>query len=91
MHKKKSLILILLIVILTVTPLLIVKNSEFGGADGEAETVIEQVNPNYKPWADNLIAPPGGETESMLFALQAAIGALIIGFGFGYFKGKDSK
>ncbi len=29
-----------------------------------------------------------GEIESLLFALQAAIGAGVIGFGLGYLKGK---
>ena len=31
------------------------------------------------------IKNPGGETESLLFCLQGAFGALIIGYGFGYF------
>lgn len=32
----------------------------------------------------SLIELPGGETESLLFCLQTAIGAVVIGFGFGY-------
>ncbi len=91
MARKKSFILLLLVVLITVTPLILVKNSEFGGADGQAEEIITVVNPDYEPWAENPISPPGGETESMLFALQAAFGALIIGYGFGYFKGKAIK
>ncbi len=63
--------------------------SEFGGADGEAGDIIAEINPNYEPWIGNLgFEPPGGETESLLFALQAAIGALVIGYFFGYYKGK---
>ncbi len=91
MARKKSIILLLLVVLITVTPLILVKNSEFGGADGQAEEIITVVNPDYEPWAENPISPPGGETESMLFAIQAAFGALIIGYGFGYFKGKAIK
>lgn len=91
MARKKSIILLLLVVLITVTPLILVENSEFGGADGQAEEIITVVNPDYEPWAENPISPPGGETESMLFALQAAFGALIIGYGFGYFKGKAVK
>lgn len=91
MARKKSIILLLLVVLITVTPLILVKNSEFGGSDGQAEEIITVVNPDYEPWAENPISPPGGETESMLFALQAAFGALIIGYGFGYFKGKAIK
>lgn len=91
MARKKSIILLLLVVLITVTPLILVENSEFGGADGQAEEIITVVNPDYEPWAENTISPPGGETESMLFAIQAAFGALIIGYGFGYFKGKAIK
>ena len=54
---KKNLILLLLVVLISVIPLLIVKNAEFGGADGEAETVISEVNPEYEPWASSLFEP----------------------------------
>lgn len=62
-----------------------------GGADGEAENVIAAINPDYEPWDPGLptFEPPSGEIESLLFALQAAIGALVIGYFFGYYKGKN--
>ncbi|MDK2892439.1 energy-coupling factor ABC transporter substrate-binding protein [Methanohalophilus sp.] len=64
-------------------------DSEFGGADGEAEGVIAEINPSYEPWIGNLgFEPPSGEIESLLFALQAAIGAVVIGYFFGYYRGK---
>lgn len=78
------LVLLLLVVVIAVTPLLLIKDSEFGGADGAAEDAITAINPNYQPWASSLLEPPGGETESLLFCLQAGIGAGIFGFGFGY-------
>ncbi len=56
--------------------------AEFGGADGEAEEVIGEIDPDYEPWFSSFFEP-AGETESMLFALQAAIGALIIGYFLG--------
>ena len=42
-----------------------------------------------EPWAENILEPPGGETESLLFCLQAAFGAGILGLGFGYFIGRS--
>ena len=37
--------------------------------------MITQAHPNYKPWFRSIWQPPGGEIESLLFALQAALGA----------------
>ena len=87
MNKKTIItifILLLVCVGIAVYPLLINENSDFGGADGAAEEAILEIDPDYEPWAESLIELPGGETESLLFCLQAAIGSIIIGFGFGY-------
>ncbi len=67
-------------------------DSEFGGADGLAGDVIAEIDPSYEPWFEGVgFEPPGGETESLLFALQAAFGSVIIGYTIGYYKGKASK
>ncbi len=73
---------------MVIVPLAINKNAEFGGADGEAEGVIVEVSPNYEPWFSSIWEPPSGEIESLLFALQAALGAGIIAYYFGFMKGK---
>lgn len=86
---KKNLILLIIVISITVLPLVIIKNSDFTGADAKAENVIMAINPNYKPWAKNLIELPGSEIESLMFALQAAIGAGILGYILGYFKGRS--
>lgn len=84
-HKGKlALLLLFLSILIGVIPLLVIRDSEFGGADGQAEEVIAEIAPGYEPWAESPIQPPGGETESLLFALQAALGAGVLGFGFGY-------
>ncbi|HIT90201.1 MAG TPA: energy-coupling factor ABC transporter substrate-binding protein [Candidatus Merdenecus merdavium] len=90
--KGKTIIILLLIcVIIAIIPLAIIKNSEFGGADGEAFDAITEMDPNFEPWADPLLEPPGGETESLLFCLQAAIGAGIFGYGVGVLKQRNKK
>lgn len=80
---KKALPLILIAIVIAIIPLLLIKDSEFAGADGIAEDVIAEINPDYEPWFEPLIEPPGGETESLLFSLQAALGAGVIGFILG--------
>lgn len=55
----------------------------FAGADGQAEGVIRQLAPDYQPWAAPLMTPPSAEIESMLFALQAVLGAGFIGYYLG--------
>ncbi len=87
MSKKKIVtILLLLLFCVALALFALMKNpgSEFGGADGAAEEAILEIDPDYEPWAESVVELPGGETESLLFCLQAAIGALIIGYGFGY-------
>ncbi len=79
---KKNLILLLLAVALCVIPLSFVKG-EYGGSDDQAESVITEIKPDYEPWFKSIYEPPSGEIESLIFALQAAIGGGIIGFGFG--------
>lgn len=87
MEKKKIaiiLILVILCAVILIFPLMTIKDSEFGGADGAAEEAIAAVDPDYEAWADPILEPPGGETESLLFCLQTALGAVVIGYGFGY-------
>ena len=85
---KNNIALICLVIVIGAAPLMLVKNSEFGGADGKAEELITEINPGYEPWAESLIEPPGGETESLLFALQAALGAGVGCYVLGYFRGR---
>lgn len=87
----KNSILVLLVVILTVVPLVIQSGAEFGGADGQAEQVITETNPNYQPWFQSVWEPPSGEIESLLFALQAALGSGFVGYYLGYARGKKKQ
>jgi cobalt/nickel transport protein len=63
------------------------QNHEWGGADSQAEDVISDLTGGtYTPWFQSIYAPPSSEIESLLFALQAAIGSLIIGYFLGYYR-----
>ncbi|MPW26271.1 energy-coupling factor ABC transporter substrate-binding protein [Alkalibaculum sp. M08DMB] len=87
MKKSTKFILVAIILLLIVTPLIFI-DSEFGGADGEAEEMITVISPEYDPWFESFIEPASGEIESMLFSLQAAFGAGIIAYYLGYNRGK---
>ncbi|MDF1534151.1 MAG: energy-coupling factor ABC transporter substrate-binding protein [Methanosarcinaceae archaeon] len=66
-------------------------DAEYGGADGQAEGVIAQLTDStYEPIAEPFWEPPSGEIESLLFGLQAAFGALVIGYFFGYHRGRNT-
>lgn len=84
----KNTILLFVVILLAIIPLFMINDSEFGGADGQAEEAIIEIAPDYEPWFRSFWEPPGGETESLLFALQAAIGALIIGYIFGFSRAR---
>lgn len=88
MKKQTVYFLVFIVIALAVVPLFMNPGSEFGGADGEAEGAILEFAPNYQPWFEPLWSPPGGETESLLFALQAALGAGVIGYYFGVKRGQ---
>lgn len=88
---NKNWLLLLLVVVITILPFTFIKDSEFGGADGAADEVVSSIAPDYEPWAEPLWAPPGGETESLLFALQAALGAGVIGYAIGFWRGRQQK
>lgn len=55
----------------------------FKGADDQAKDVIGTLAPGYKPWFKPLMEPPSGEIGSLLFALQAVLGAGFIGYYLG--------
>jgi cobalt/nickel transport protein len=77
------------IILLMVFPLMTIKGSAFSGSDDAGSDVIAQIAPNYNSkWIANVWTPPGGETESILFALQAAAGGICIGYFFGFMQGR---
>ncbi|BBF84068.1 additional substrate-specific component CbiN of cobalt ECF transporter [Aquitalea magnusonii] len=73
-------------VALVVLPL-VIGGGKFTGSDDQASEAIAHAQPGYKPWFEPLWEPPSGEVESLLFALQAAIGAGVIGYVIGKRQG----
>ncbi len=88
--KQGNWLIILAVIALAVLPLIFVRG-EYGGADGEAEEAITEIQPAYEPWFGNVFEPPSGEIESLLFASQAAIGAGVIGYVIGLYRGRTEQ
>lgn len=82
---RRSLWMLLGVALLVVLPLL--KGGEFGGADGEVAALIETTE-GFATWFDPIWEPPSGEIESMFFSLQAALGALVVGYAIGRAQGR---
>ena len=68
--------------------------AEFAGSDNVGSgliaklsgTPIENFQPLIPQWE-----PPSGEIESCLFALQAAVGGILVGGVFGFWMGQKKK
>lgn len=63
---------------------------EFGGTDAQANEEIVDLYPDFEPWYDGPWKQPGGEVESGLFALQAALGAGLLGFALGTLRERSA-
>jgi cobalt/nickel transport protein len=85
--RLKYVIGFVIVVAICASAFIISPNGNFGGADDRGSEAIQQIAPDYQPWAQNIWVPPQ-ETQSLLFAVQAAIGAVIIGFFIGNERGK---
>ncbi|MEV4787018.1 energy-coupling factor ABC transporter substrate-binding protein [Streptomyces tuirus] len=91
-NTKINLVLLFVVAALAVLPLALGlgdhKKEPFAGADGEAETAITELKPDYEPWFSPLYEPPSGEIESALFSFQAALGAGVLAYYFGLRRGR---
>lgn len=85
--------LIALTALIAAFPMFFVKTDgeeeAFGGTDDGAEAVVEEQDPDYEPWFDSIVGELPGEVESGLFALQAALGAGLVGYALGNYKGRS--
>lgn len=84
-----NIILIIIVILILIIPLVIYsglgeEDGYFTGADSMAEDAI--VESGFEPWVTSIWEPPSPEIETLLFSLQAAIGAIIIGYFVGYWR-----
>ena len=60
----------------------------FVGSDSAATARIEEDHPDYVPWFTSVFSPTSSEVESGLFALQAAVGGVILGYVVAALRGR---
>ncbi len=72
----------------------IMSDAEFAGADTEGSALVAEMTGKSEEEFQPLIwqwSPPSGEIEAGIFALQAAIGGILVGWVFGYWKGQKER
>jgi cobalt/nickel transport protein len=85
---KRNMWLLLGVIVLAVGPLMFhSETAKFGGSDDQASAMISNIQPGYHRWVEPLWEPPSSEIESLIFALQAALGAGLLGYYFGRKRG----
>jgi cobalt/nickel transport protein len=84
MAANRSLWLIAATIVIVAAPLVLPGlGGEFKGSDDEGTEAILASRPGYEPWFQPLWKPPSDEVESLLFSLQAALGAGFLGYMIG--------
>jgi len=85
MKKNAKWIFLMILIIIAVAGIPFFLDSlDYPGADDAAVKAVTVIDPNYEPWAKPIIDLAGEHTETLLFCLQAGIGAGVLGLGFGY-------
>jgi cobalt/nickel transport protein len=90
---RQNILLLLGVIALAVGPLVAIRPMDggaaiFGGSDDHAAKMISTLQPGYDRWVSPLWEPPSAEIASLLFGLQAAIGAGAIAYCLGYYRGR---
>ena len=84
---RRNLALLGLATAIAIVPLLY-SGGAFKGSDNQGTAAISALSPDYRPWFQPLWTPPSPEIESLLFSLQAALGAGLVGYYLGYRRGR---
>jgi cobalt/nickel transport protein len=83
-------LLLLGVVALVAVPLIFVKG-EYKGSDDVGTEAITATKPGFEPWFRPIWKPPSAGIESLLFAVQAAFGAGVIGYVLGRIQGEAQR
>lgn len=89
MTRTSNSLLLLAAIALVAAPMVLKLPGEYTGTDDAAKQAIAEHG--YEPWFESLWSPPSKEIESLLFALQAAAGAGVLGYVLGYRRGTRRK
>jgi len=84
----KHVLIVVIVIALFIVPFVINQDADFGGTDGQGPDAIEESG--YTPWIDPLAYQPDDLGERLLFSLQVAIGAVILGFYIGHETGREN-
>lgn len=84
LSRRASVVLVVLAALLIAAPLALPGiDGKFSGTDDAASAVIEASRPDYHRWMSPFWMPPSKEVESVLFAIEAALGAGLLGYVLG--------
>ncbi|MCW3995164.1 MAG: energy-coupling factor ABC transporter substrate-binding protein [Candidatus Bathyarchaeota archaeon] len=86
--KYLYIIIIGLVLAIFILPFVINAGKDFSGTDGQGPDQIS--SSGYTPWIEPLGYVPDATGEIVIFSLQVAIGALIIGYFVGYLRAKPA-
>lgn len=79
------------VLVLALGPLLVLQGREFGATDGHNSTAVQEIRPDYQPWFEPVIKDSGPEVQTFLFAAQAGIGAGVLGYILGLYRGRTER
>ncbi|MCL5735221.1 MAG: energy-coupling factor ABC transporter substrate-binding protein [Actinobacteria bacterium] len=75
------------VIALPIVGLVLRPSSAFGGADSAGQAAIIQINPNYKPWFNN-VWMQSTRTSEYMFGFQGLLGGAILFSTLGFFVGR---
>jgi cobalt/nickel transport protein len=91
MNKFSSGGMLLAVLVLWLGPLLVLQGKEFSATDSNNTVAIQEIQPDYKPWFEPVIKDSGSEVQTFLFAVQAGMGAGILGYVLGLYRGRSQQ